>query len=116
MTALRIAWRNIMRNPRRTLITSVAVMLNTAVLIVLFAMMDGMLLQTVHNATQVLVGDVQLHAPGYRADRSMYKSLPDPENLLSLAKDRGLAAVARSYGFGLVSRDSKSAGGLVLGG
>ena len=110
MNALRIAWRNIMRKPRRTAVTVTAVALNTAVLIFSYAMMDGMLARLLHTSTHTHVGDVQLHAPGYLADRSMYKSLPEPHALVSTAAAAGLRATARSFGFGLVSRGTKSAG------
>ena len=110
MRSLRIAWRNILRKPRRTAVTIAAVALNTAVLIFSYAMMDGMLAQLKHDSTHTYVGDVQLHAPGYLADRSIYKSLPDPSRLMTTAQTSRLGAAPRSFGFGLVSKDSKSAG------
>ena len=110
MRSLAIAWRNIMRKPRRTAVTVAAVALNTAVLIFTWAMMDGMIGQLVHSSRHTYIGDVQLHAPGYRADRSIYKSLAEPRSLLDTAEAAGLGAVARSFGFGLVSCGAKSAG------
>ena len=110
MILIRVAWRNIFRNRRRSLITLVAVGLNTAVTVFCFGMMEGMLEQLVQNATGLVVGEAQLHAQGYRSDRSMYKDLPEPERLLASARDLGLQAAPRSYGFGLVSLENKSAG------
>ena len=110
MRSLAIAWRNIMRKPRRTAVTVAAVALNTAVLIFTYAMMDGMIAQLVHSSRHTYVGDVQLHAPGYRADRSIYKSLPEPQSLLDRAAAAGFGAAARSFGFGLASCGAKSAG------
>ena len=99
-----------MRKPRRTAVTGVAVALNTAVLIITYAMMDGVIAQLVHSSRHTYVGDVQLHAPGYRADRSIYRSLPEPQALLDRAAAAGFGAAARSFGFGLVSCGAKSAG------
>ncbi len=110
MRSLAIAWRNIMRKPRRTAVTVAAVALNTAVLVFTYAMMDGMIAQLVHSSRHTYVGDVQLHAPGYRADRSIYKSLPEPQSLLDRAAAAGFGAAARSFGFGLASCGAKSAG------
>ena len=110
MNTLRIAWRNILRNKRRTAVTVTAVTLNAAILIVSLALMDGMLQQAKANATQVMVGQVQIHATGYRADRSMYRSIPHPAPLIERAETNGLAVAPRSYGVGLVSHGNKSAG------
>ncbi len=110
MSTFGIAWRNIMRKPRRTAVTVAAVALNTGVLIFAYAMMDGMLVQLMHDSTHTHVGDVQLHARGYLADRSIYKSIPEPGRFMKAAEAAGFGAVARSFGFGLVSMGPKSAG------
>lgn len=115
MLSLRLAWRNIWRNRKRTAITLLAVALNTAILIVSLGLMQGMRRQMIRSATRLLVGDGQLHAAGYRADRSMYAALPDPSALVAQARRAGLQAVQRSYGFGLISSGKKSAGGSFWG-
>jgi ABC-type lipoprotein release transport system permease subunit len=115
MNVLRIAWRNIWRNSRRTTITVAAVALNTAILIVSYGLMYGMLEDTVHNITHMVVGDAQIHAPEYRADHSFYKTIPDPEKIIAAAQKDGIDAAPRSYGFGLVSVGHKSAGALFWG-
>jgi len=110
MSSLRYAWRNLFRNRRRTAITVIAVALNTAILIASFALMDGFIEQSIHNATHLVVGDAQVHAPGYLSDRSMYKHIPRPEDMLEVARRHGVLAAPRSFGFGLVSSGPKSAG------
>ncbi|MBW1809238.1 MAG: ABC transporter permease [Deltaproteobacteria bacterium] len=115
MNILRIAWRNIWRNSRRTTITVAAVALNTAILIVSYGLMYGMLEDTVHNITHMVVGDAQIHAPEYRADHSFYRTIPDPEKIIAAAKKDGIDASPRSYGYGLVSVGHKSAGALFWG-
>jgi ABC-type lipoprotein release transport system permease subunit len=115
MNTFRIGWRNIWRNGKRTWITVVAIALNTAILITSYALMQGMMVDMVDNATRMVVGDAQVHAPGYRLDQSMYKSIAEPQKVLDAAKQKGIDAAARSYGFGLVSSGSKSAGGIFWG-
>ncbi|HUU01204.1 MAG TPA: FtsX-like permease family protein [Myxococcota bacterium] len=110
MNTLRIGWRSIWRNKRRTAITAAAVALNTAILIVSYGLMDGMIVDTVHSVTNMLTGDAQLHAPGYRADRSFYKSVQNVDQVLLAARQAGIDASPRSYGYGLVSVGHKSAG------
>lgn len=110
MNSLRIGWRSIWRNKRRTVITVAAVALNTAILIVSYGLMDGMIVDTVNSVTNMLTGDAQIHAPGYRADRSFYKSIPDAKRVLQVASQAGIDASPRAYGYGLVSVGHKSAG------
>ncbi len=115
MNFLRVPWRNLWRNRRRTFITIAAVSFNTMVLITTFCLMDGLLDQTVRNATQLMTGEAQLHAPGYLADRSLYKTLLDPEPIVAALGDRSIGAAARTYGYGLVSQGTKSAGAMFWG-
>lgn len=116
MSFLRIAWRNLWRNRRRTVITIAAVSLNTMILITTYSLMDGLLDQTVWNATQLMTGEAQLHAPGYLADRSFYKTLGDPEAILQALDERSVGPAApRAYGYGLVSQGAKSGGALFWG-
>ncbi|MBW1722894.1 MAG: ABC transporter permease [Deltaproteobacteria bacterium] len=110
-----IAWRNLWRNPRRTLITVVAIGLNVAVLIASYGLMEGILEHFLSSATNIVVGEVQIHSPKFLVDRSMYRDLEAPDDILSRLKRWNLPAVARSYGFGLVAHGTKSAGTLFWG-
>jgi ABC-type lipoprotein release transport system permease subunit len=115
LLALRLGWRNLWRNARRTAITLGAVALSTAILIVGQALITGLLDGAVRNATQLSVGEVQIHAPGWLADRSIYTALPEPDRVLAALDAAGLAAAPRSYGDGLVAHATKSAGALFWG-
>lgn len=110
MTTLRVAWRNLFRNRRRTAVTVVAVALNTAILIASMALMQGMVLQMKRNATRLVTGDAQVHAPAYRSERSFYESIAQADAILAAARGAGMQATPRAYGFGLVSSGAKSAG------
>lgn len=115
MSILRVAWRNLWRNRRRTAITVAAVSLNIMILITTYCLMDGFLNQTVRNATQLVTGEAQLHAPGYLADRSLYKTLAHPRTVLKILRERAIDAASRTYGYGLMSQGTKSAGALLWG-
>ncbi len=90
MLTLRIGWRNLWRNGKRTAITMAAVALNAAILIVSYSLMDGLWAQLVSNATNLVTGEAQLHAPGYLSDRSFYKTIPDPQKVLDSAAQKRL--------------------------
>jgi ABC-type lipoprotein release transport system permease subunit len=57
-----------------------------------------------------VVGEVQVHAQGYRRDHSIYKALNRPDLILRAAKQNNVAAAPRRYGYGLVAVGTKSAG------
>jgi ABC-type lipoprotein release transport system permease subunit len=110
MNTMRIAWRNLWRNSRRTGITIVAMSLSTAVLIITYALMLGMMVQMEHSVTDVTVGQVQVHHRNYLKERSLYDTVDGWENILETARGQGIAAAPRAFGFGLLSSGNKSAG------
>jgi ABC-type lipoprotein release transport system permease subunit len=115
MSLIQISWRNLWRNRRRTAIAIAAISLNTMILITTYSLMEGLLGQTVRNATQLTTGEAQLHAPGYLLDHSLYKTLNDPQPVLAALRERSIGAAPRTYGYGLVSQGTKSAGALFWG-
>ena len=110
MNSLQYGWRNLWRNTRRTGITLAAVCLSTAILMASYGLMDGLMQHAVSNATNLVVGEVQVHAQGYLADHSIYKALNEPDLILRAAKQKNVAAAPRRYGYGLVAVGTKSAG------
>jgi len=110
MKMLKISWRNLWRNATRTNITIAAVALCVAILIIFQALIIGLIEKAVSNTTNLLVGEVQIHADGFLDDRSIYKSLGSIEKVRAFAKENNIGIVERSYGFGLISSGKKSAG------
>lgn len=115
MLTLVHAWRNLWRNGRRTAINASAIAVSTAVLIFTFALLDGSMRAMERNATELAVGEAQVHAPGWLAERSMYQAIEAPERVLEAAAGQGAAAAARSMGFGLLSSGPRSAGVQIWG-
>jgi ABC-type lipoprotein release transport system permease subunit len=77
----RLAWRNLWRNHRRTLIMLLAITLGTWAMIFMTALMRGMVSQMVSDGISALPGHVQVHHPNYRDDPSIANliNLPDAE-------------------------------------
>ena len=77
----RLAWRNLWRNHRRTLIMLLAITLGTWAMIFMTALMRGMVSQMVADGISALPGHVQVHHPDYRDDPSIANliELPDAE-------------------------------------
>lgn len=115
MRTLRLAWRNLWRNRRRTAITMGAVCLSTMVLLLADALMRGVMEGAIRNATDLGIGELQVHAPDYLARRSFYDAIPDAVATAARIRERGYDVAPRSYGYGLVAGGSKSAGALFQG-
>ncbi|MFQ5900617.1 MAG: ABC transporter permease, partial [Thermodesulfobacteriota bacterium] len=122
MIVLRLGWRNIWRNPRRSLITISAVGTAYAFLIALIGLMEGMTDQFLNNGTGLMLGHIQIHNSNYLPDRNIYDTIggssgTDLEAFLSrLRVYPEIQAVSpRVYGFGLLSTGEHSAGAQIMG-
>jgi ABC-type lipoprotein release transport system permease subunit len=91
-------------------VTISAVSLCIAVLIIFQSMIVGLIEKAKFTTTNLIIGEVQIHAEGYLDDRSIYKSLQNTEEIHLVAKENNIGLVERSYGFGLISSGTKSAG------
>ncbi len=82
---IKMAWRNMWRNWRRTLIASVAIILGMILLIFMDALIKGSDQAIYGNAVRMYGGNVQVHAPGYRekANRLPLIPLADSEKIVA---------------------------------
>jgi len=70
-TTAYIAWRNLGRNKRRTLLALGAIALGQLTLVFVNCMMAGMYEEMLQTVTGPLVGHVQIHHPDWRQERAM---------------------------------------------
>jgi ABC-type lipoprotein release transport system permease subunit len=117
-----MAWRNLWRNPRRTLIGMAAIALGYAMLLLFACLLHGLSQQMIENGTRLGLSHMQIHAPDYYPDRSLYHTLggkagtPVGELLARIiAQPHVQAAAPRVYGYGLVSSGTQSAGAELRG-
>jgi putative ABC transport system permease protein len=103
---LRLAWRNIWRHKRRTIIIVLAMALTLALMMWYDGVMNGFTETIYGNAVKVLGGNIQVHAAGYRTQANSNPLLPlaDPQAVIK-------AAQANSSTLGAAQRIST--GGLV---
>ena len=111
---IRLAWRNMWRNGRRTIISAAAIVLSMFLLILFQAVMDGMDQTVYGNTVRLYGGNVLIHAPGYREKASRLPMLPvaDVEAVLAAvqAEPNVLAVSRRINTGGLISnRDASNA-------
>jgi ABC-type lipoprotein release transport system permease subunit len=68
---IKLAWRNIFRNKRRTYISALAIGIGLASLIFMDALMIGMKKNMIHSATASFLGEGQIHHQQYRELRQV---------------------------------------------
>ncbi|MFQ5982107.1 MAG: ABC transporter permease [Woeseiaceae bacterium] len=71
-----LAWRNLWRNHRRTIIMISAVTVGVWAMIFMTALMRGMVKDMVTDGIQTLPGHVQIHHPEFRDDPSVNNLIP----------------------------------------
>lgn len=120
--ALRLGWRNLWRNARRSLITIGAIGAAFAFLIVIIGLMGGLREQMLRNGTRLMLGHIQLHHAEYFPDRNINDTLEgSPNENLEALMDRLVSipgietAAPRVQTFGLLSTGEFSAGAQLLG-
>jgi ABC-type lipoprotein release transport system permease subunit len=115
MGILKMAWRNIGRNRRRTAVTVGAMTLGLFAMVVWFAMLEGMLNDMEDTIVEVDLGDLQIHAPTYLDDPSLYTVIDDVDALLGELDAAGFRASARLVGAGLAAAHDSAAGASLRG-
>ena len=77
-----MAWRNLWRNYRRTLIMLSAIVLGVWAMIFMTALLRGMVDDMVRQGIKTLPGHVQIHAEAYRDDPSVTHGMSAPDAVL----------------------------------
>jgi len=113
---LSLAWRNLVCNVRRSLITVSAVALGLASLIFLWGFNDGVHNTMMRNLQQVIVGSIQVHANGYFHHPKLTKTVPDSAQVTKLLQELGADRVTyRLRAFALAAGKETSEGLILLG-
>ena len=114
---LKLSWRNLWRNKRRTLITMASILFALFFALIMRSMQIGTYKRMIDNFVQVYTGYLQLHQPGYWEDKDINKSFNIPDSLLeSLARIPNVKdAVPRLEYFALASSGQQTKGVAVIG-
>jgi ABC-type lipoprotein release transport system permease subunit len=114
---LRLAWRNLWRQPRRTWLTIGAMVFSNALLVFMISLQLGTYELMIDNTLRAFTGNIQVQAPGYKDDLKMRQVVPDIDRLAEdLRAQLELRTVtARASAFSLVSSEERSYGVQVFG-
>jgi len=110
MNLLPLAMRNVKRNWHRTLVTTLAMAFAGMIMILFAALTEGLMEASERNAVAMNLGDLQIHAPGYRDDPDLYTRIAGVDALLQRIRASGFTASQRLYGFGLAASGTTSSG------
>lgn len=89
---LKLAWRNLFRNRRRTLLTGIAMGVGLAALIFVDAFLQGLKENMVQTATELYLGEAQIHAQDFlRTGESALTIFNAPQLISDLTQDPAIA-------------------------
>jgi ABC-type lipoprotein release transport system permease subunit len=114
---LRLAWRNLWRHPRRTWLTTGAMIFSNVILVFMISMQVGIYQMMIDNSLRASTGHLQVQAEGYNEEQKIRQTVPDVERLAAdLKAGLGLDAVApRASAFALASSADRSFGIQIMG-
>jgi len=115
---LKLAWRNIWRNSRRTAIILTAVVIGVWSMVLLGALMRGIAVGMIKNGISTLTGHIQIHHKGYHDDPAIENRIIDPapvENVLKEALPQGASWTARVRVNAVASNARHSSGVTLVG-
>lgn len=114
---LKLAWLNIWRNKRRTLITIASVFFAVLLAITFRSVTEGVYENMIHNVVSYSSGYLQIHKKGYWDEQSIDNSFEasEPLNQRLLSNPEVTQLMPRLESFALSSFGEKTKGVLVLG-
>ena len=114
---LTVAWRNIWRNARRSLITAFAMATSVSLCMALIVINDGFYSVFFDVMVTQQLGHVQVQNPEYVKTKSMYESIENSSKVIeTIRTDKNVKTLTgRLYGNGLVSAGEKSGGAQIAG-
>ena len=114
---LRLAWRNLWRQPRRTWLTVGAMVFSNVLLVFMISLQFSVYDLMINNSLRAFNGHMQVQAPGYLDDKSMRQTVagivPLADRLRSEFSDASIAA--RASAFVLASSEQRTYGIAVYG-
>jgi putative ABC transport system permease protein len=112
-----LAWRNLWRQPRRTILNVSSIAFAAVVMVFLLSFQLSTYATMKENVLRIMDGFAQIQPRGYKDKPSLKKTIKDPSELLVTAEAvNGIGAAApRAMSFAILTDDKKSVGAAVVG-
>jgi putative ABC transport system permease protein len=113
----KIAWRNIWRNQKRSLIVLTSIVIGTAAAILYDGLSSGMLNQMLFNQINTGISYIQIHKKGFNDNKTVQNYIPDYRHVENVLKNDPQIKYysKRVITFGLLSSATNSAGVYING-
>jgi len=117
MKNFQIAWRNLWRNRRRTMITVSSVLFAVILSTVMSSMQEGSYGSMVDNWVKFYSGYMQIHQEEYWEDKTINNSFPESDSLFNLVQQtEGVTHITpRFVSFALASSEETTKGAMIMG-
>ncbi|MBW2594863.1 MAG: ABC transporter permease [Deltaproteobacteria bacterium] len=112
-----MAWRNIWRNPRRSILTISAIAFASVLLVFMLSWQFGSYDTMINSAVKIHTGHLQVQARGYNDKKSIRLVVSDPAAVGNVLDDTPEVAAhtCRATAFSLVSSSERTYGVMVVG-
>jgi ABC-type lipoprotein release transport system permease subunit len=114
---LKLAWRNIWRNRRRSLIVLTSVMVGLVAIIISDGLSNGMIGQMLFNQINLNISHIQIHKKGFNNNKVVKNYIPDYKKVEQILKnDKYIKAYSkREFVTGILSSANNSSGVMIYG-
>lgn len=113
----KIAWRNLWRNKRRSLIVQISIIVGVVVLILIDSLSMGFIKQMVDLQVTTQISHIQIHKLGFNDDKVIKNYMPNPDTIEDVLKKSSFvkAFSKKVIMFGLVNSANSSTGAIIAG-
>ncbi|MCX2745467.1 FtsX-like permease family protein [Mangrovivirga sp. M17] len=114
---LKLAWRNIWKNRKRTLITAASIVFAVLLATVMSSVTEGVLYKLQDNVVSFYSGAIQVHKNGYWDDQSLDNSMLINDTLINQLNDHESihGVIKRLESFALSASEEHTRGCMVVG-
>jgi ABC-type lipoprotein release transport system permease subunit len=112
-----MAWRNVWRNPRRTVLTTAAIAFASMLLVFMLSFQFGSYATMINSSVRIHSGHLQVQAQGYQEHKRIRQVVKQPARVRRMLAglDGVSACTLRANAFSLASSQQRTSGVLVIG-
>ncbi|MEJ2285649.1 MAG: ABC transporter permease, partial [Desulfobacterales bacterium] len=113
----KMAWRNIWRNPRRTILTISAIAFASLLLVFMLSFQFGSYETMINTSVKIQTGHLQIQARNYQDKKNIRLVVPEPAKIANVLNTipNIQAYTFRGQAFSLISSDQRTYGVVVTG-